>query len=136
MQNTYGAKIYRDSMNRFAVKIEDHSSEFDPAPWVNYQEDRYMGRDGVMYLVVENPLVVDVLGTIVPLDPHFGTEVPPTTQPGLRLVNSLWTKRVPIDDPVKAMYKRDDAGTSFYYVHDNPNKTGCDCLKISMSHCW
>ena len=52
MQNTYGAKIYRDSMNRFAVKIEDHSSEFDPAPWVNYQEDRYMGRDRVMYLVV------------------------------------------------------------------------------------
>lgn len=88
MQNTYGARIYRDPMNRFAVKIEDHSFDFDPAPWVNYQEDRYMGRDKVMYLVVENPLVVDVLGNIVPLDPHFGTEVPPTAQPGLRLVNS------------------------------------------------
>lgn len=36
MQNTYGVKVYRDSMNRFAIKIEDHASEFDPAPWVNY----------------------------------------------------------------------------------------------------
>ena len=64
--NTHGAKIYKDFLNRYAVKIEDHASNFDPSPWVNYQEDRYMGRDVVMYLIVENPDEIDNLGNIVP----------------------------------------------------------------------
>src|SRR5271156_3946483 len=73
-----------------------------------------------MYLVVANPLIVDILGNVVPVDPHFGTEVPPAARPGLRLVNSIWVKRVMTDDPVKALYKRNDSGMNFYYVQDNP----------------
>ena len=36
------------------VKVDDHPSEDEPLVMANYQEDRYMGPHGVMYLVVEN----------------------------------------------------------------------------------
>ena len=35
-ENQLGAKIYIDSTNRFAIKIEDQSTVFDVAPWVNF----------------------------------------------------------------------------------------------------
>ena len=70
MTNTHGARIYRDFISRFAVRVEDHSSPVDPAPRVNYQGDRYMDRNGVMYLLVEDPEAVDVLGN--PVDKEHG----------------------------------------------------------------
>ena len=39
MENNHGALIYKDFINRYAVKIEDHVTIFDPAPWVNFQGD-------------------------------------------------------------------------------------------------
>ena len=65
MENAHGARIYKDFIQRFAVKVEDHPSEVDPTPWVNFQGDRYMGRGGVMYLLIENPKNVDRLGNVV-----------------------------------------------------------------------
>ena len=64
MENTYGAKIYKDFMNRYAVKVEDHLTDFDPSPWVNYQEDRYVSKDGSIYLLVNDPHVRNTLGKI------------------------------------------------------------------------
>ena len=32
MENNHGALIYKDFINRHAVKIEDHVTVFDPAP--------------------------------------------------------------------------------------------------------
>ena len=46
MEIAHGAKIYKDFIQRYAVKVEDHPSDVDPAPWVNFQGDRFMGRDG------------------------------------------------------------------------------------------
>ena len=40
--------------------------------------------------------------------------------PGLRLVNSIRVQRILIDDTTKAMYKREDAGTEFFYLRDYP----------------
>lgn len=69
---------------------EDHHSTSDLAPWVNFQEDRYMGKDGVTYLVVDNPDTVDYLGSIVPPDVHIQAEEPPKpVEPNLKLVNSF-----------------------------------------------
>ena len=65
MENNHGALIYKDFINRYAVKIEDHVTIFDPAPWVNFQGDRYMGRDGGMYVLIENIDEIDKLGTRV-----------------------------------------------------------------------
>ena len=61
-ENAQGTKIYRDFIHRFAVKVEDHASDFDPAPRVNFQGDRYMSEKGVMYLLIDDPDSVDILG--------------------------------------------------------------------------
>ena len=66
-------------MNCFLDKVEDHISDFDATPFVNYQGDCYMGKDGVMYLVVEDFIMVDVLGNVVPKELHHGDKGPPMT---------------------------------------------------------
>ena len=65
MENTHGAKVYKDSYQKFVVKVEDHPSNHDPAPWVNFQGDRFMGRDGTMYLLTDNPNDMDRMGNLV-----------------------------------------------------------------------
>ena len=42
-ENLHAAKIYRDQTDQYMVKVEDHHTAFDPAPWVNFQGDRYIG---------------------------------------------------------------------------------------------
>ena len=51
--NTYGGKIYKDNQGRYLVKTEDHPSTDEVILMANYQGDRYMAPDGVMYLVTE-----------------------------------------------------------------------------------
>ena len=121
MTNALSERIYRDFISRFAVRVEDHSSLVDPAPHVNYQGDRYMDSNGVIYLLVKDPEAVDVLGN--PVDKEHGLieEGPPKIkQQGLRLINSIWIKRVLIDDATKALYKREDAGSGLFYLRDFP----------------
>ncbi|KAI5078952.1 hypothetical protein GOP47_0006623 [Adiantum capillus-veneris] len=116
-ENMYGAKICR------VVKIEDCHSHFDLALWVNYQGDRYMGRDGVSYLFTDNPDAVDVLGRIVPREAHYVDEVPSrSVQPNLKMINLVVTKRVLIGDDNRALYKRNDLGSEFFYHRKNPLK--------------
>ena len=43
--NAYDAPLYRDPMNHWVVKVGDHPTTLDMAPWVNYQGDSYMGKD-------------------------------------------------------------------------------------------
>lgn len=91
------------------VKVEDHITEFDPAPWVNFQGDRYMGQDGAMYIIVEKSNVVDTLGNIVlEADPLRDEGPPRIAIIGYKLVNSILAHRVPIDDATKALYKREE----------------------------
>ena len=91
LENSQGALIYKDFINRFVVKIEDHTTIFDPAPWVNFQGDRYMGKDGSMYLLTEFPEEVDKLGNLVHGEMKIEEEGPPKVELlGFRLVNSIW----------------------------------------------
>ena len=60
-----------------AVEVEDHPLDVDPVPWVNFQGDRYMGRDGSMYLLVENPENVDRLGNTILREERLIEENPP-----------------------------------------------------------
>ena len=49
-----------------------------------------MGRDGVMYLMINNPDVVDALGSVVPLASHVQAEEPPKpVEPNLKLVKKI-----------------------------------------------
>ena len=35
--NTQDVQLFKDPINRWVVKIEEHPTAFDPSPWVNYQ---------------------------------------------------------------------------------------------------
>ena len=63
--NTQDAQLFKDPMNRWVVKIEEHPTAFDPSPWVNYQGEMYMGQEGVRYQVVLEPDRVDKWGQVV-----------------------------------------------------------------------
>ena len=105
--NTYGAFIYKDPSHRFLVKIEDHPTEFNASPFVNYQGDRYIGPQGEMYQVVDDPDAIDSLGGVKVPQPHEGDELPPRPlQEGVKLVNSIVVRIVPLDNPTKALYRQ------------------------------
>ena len=90
LENNHGALIYKDFINRYAVKIEDHVTIFDPAPWVNFQGDHYMGRDESMYVLTENLEEVDKLRTRVQTEIRMDEEGPPRVElVGFRLVNFI-----------------------------------------------
>ena len=121
--NRYGAKIYKDMLGRYLVKIEDHPSPDEPQVMANYQEDRYMGPHGVMYLVVEDP---DHVGPLGEMEPDIETserendEKPPPMDPReYKLFNSARVKRVPIDDPTKGLYTQLHEGERNFYEGDN-----------------
>lgn len=62
----HGAKIYKDYQSLYAIKVEDHPFDFNQAPWVNFQDDQFMGWDGCMYLKTKNLEDMDPLGNLVP----------------------------------------------------------------------
>ena len=94
MENNHGALIYKDFINGYVVKIEDHVTIFDPAPLVNLQGDRYMGRDGSMYVLTENLEEMDKLGIRVHMEVRMDEEGPPRVElVGFRLVNSIHVQR-------------------------------------------
>ena len=39
LENSHGALIYKDFIDQYAIKIEDHFTIFDPAPWVYFLGD-------------------------------------------------------------------------------------------------
>ena len=130
-ENALGAKIYKDQTDQYVVKVEDHPTAFDPAPWVNYQGDRYMGRDGAMYLIVADPEFVDSLGNVTTVADPGKIEGPPELTPaGYKLVNSIRTQRILVDDNTMAVYKREDSGTEFFYLRYNPTDYSLEADKV------
>ena len=131
--NPHGAIVYKDPQNCYLIKIEDHPMEFEATPFVNYQGDHYIGQHGEMYIVVENPDIIDSLGGVRKPKLHEGDEVPPKPiQEGVKLVNSILVRRVHIDDPTKALYKRMDEGTEFFYERYDPLSHNLSEVKILL----
>ena len=60
--NHHRAQLYKDPMNRWVVKVEDHLMAFEATPWVNYQGDLYMGQSGERYMVESELENVDKWG--------------------------------------------------------------------------
>ena len=109
--------VFKDFINCFAIKIEDHATIFDPAPWVSFQGDRYMGRDGSMYMLTDFPQNIDKFGNAVQTRTRIEDEGPPIVDlMGFRLVNSVLVHKAPIDDLDKVLYRRSDQGTEFFYL--------------------
>ena len=60
--NEHNAKIYKDNQGRYVVKVEEYFLEDEPTLIANYKGDRYMGPEGFIYWVVEDPKMVRTLG--------------------------------------------------------------------------
>ena len=46
------------------------------------------------------------------------------SRPGMKPVNSIWVRRVLIDDETKVLYKREEDGSEFFYLrHSSPDYT-------------
>ena len=103
--NAHEAQLYKDPMNRWVVMIEEQPTAFDPAPWVNYQGDIYMGQEGVRYVVTKDPDNVDKWGQVVK-EPN--DEEPPYEESNeLKLLNVIKVKRVRVDDLSLAVYVKE-----------------------------
>ena len=111
-----GGRFFKDNQGRYVVKIEDHPLEDEVILMANYQGDRYMAPNGVMYLVTDEPDNVGPLGEVMgkpeeEISPEEPKEKPPTVDmKEFRLKNSLHVKRVSIDDRVRALYTHEESG--------------------------
>ncbi|MCO5567204.1 hypothetical protein L7F22_020892 [Adiantum nelumboides] len=116
--NLHGAELYRDPMNRWVVKIAEPPTQFDPAPFVNYQGEAYMGQEGDHYVVTSEPGNVDKWGQQVPAEKP---EEPPFREsPDMRLFDTLKVTHIPVDDLSLAVYKRETVDANHVYFAKDP----------------
>ena len=119
--NAHGAQLYKDPLDRWVVKVEDHPTAFEIAPFVNYQGELYMGQNGERYVVTKDPKNVDKWGQIVKEteaeEPPYGDSDDP------KLINVLKVRHIPVDDPNIVLYMRDLEESRGCYFAKNPNRS-------------
>ncbi|MCO5599429.1 hypothetical protein L7F22_053532 [Adiantum nelumboides] len=122
-ENEVDAKIYKDSMEQYFVKLEDRpSDERDVVPVV-YSGDRYFDDQEFMYLVVQNLSIVDKWGMIgtkekVDVEPE---ETPPAlNKPNLKLIRINDMTRVNTDNTFLRLHKYDGEEHIIYYRCEEP----------------
>ena len=74
--NGHGAQLYKDLMNMWVVKVEDHLTAFEATPWVNYKGDLYIKQGGEPFLVTKDLEDVDRWGQLIKVakakEPPYG----------------------------------------------------------------
>ncbi|MCO5609176.1 hypothetical protein L7F22_063399 [Adiantum nelumboides] len=116
--NKLNAKIYKDGMERYCVKVENRRSDMRDLGPVIYSGDRYFDDQGFMYIVVLNPSIVDkwgMTGTKEKVDIE-SKETPPTLDKSnfkLQRVNDM--TRVNTDNIFLGLYKYDGGEHATYY---------------------
>ena len=83
-------------MNCWVIHVEDTSTAFDVAPWVNYQGDLYMEQSGECYIVVTELENVDKWGVIVKADKV--KELPFVDSVDMNLLNTIKVQLIKMDD--------------------------------------
>ncbi|MCO5572960.1 hypothetical protein L7F22_026722 [Adiantum nelumboides] len=123
-ENELGAKIYKDDMERYCVKVEDRPSDVRDTVPVIYIGDHYFDDQGFMYLVVLNPSIVDKWGMTdtkrkVDVEPE---EVPPAlNKPNLNKLQRINDMtRVNTDNTFLGLYKFDNGEHTIYYRCEEP----------------
>ncbi|MCO5578960.1 hypothetical protein L7F22_032811 [Adiantum nelumboides] len=114
-ENDLGAKIYKDGMERYCVKVEDHRGDMRDLVPVIYSGDRYFDDQGFMYIVVLNPSIVDkwgMTGTKEKVDVEPEEAPPALNKPNLTRVNT--------DNIFLGLYKYDGGEHTTYYRCKEP----------------
>ena len=60
--NAHGSQLYKDPLDRWVIKVKDHPTAFEIAPFMTYQGELYMGQNGERYVVTKEPENVDKWG--------------------------------------------------------------------------
>ena len=116
--NAHDAQLYKDPMNRWVMKIEEHPTAFDPSPWVNYQEEMYVGQEGACYQVTTEPNNVDKLGQLVTIQK---IEEPPYEETHeLKLFTTIKVTCILVDDQDIALYMRESMESKQSFCTKNP----------------
>ncbi|RYA39310.1 hypothetical protein DD606_25800, partial [Enterobacter cloacae complex sp. GF14B] len=121
--NEQGARIYKDGMDRYCVKIEDRPSEFKDLVPVSYSGDRYLDDEGTMYLVVLNPNIVDkwgLMGTKAKVDEELEEKAQIMNFPDARLRRENETTRINTDNIYVGLYKYNNGEQDLYYRCEEP----------------
>ncbi|MCO5547700.1 hypothetical protein L7F22_001151 [Adiantum nelumboides] len=121
--NKQGAKIYKDDMDRYYVKIEDRPSEFKDLVPMSYSGARYLDDKGIMYLVVLNPNIVDkwgLMGMKDKVDEEPEEKAPTMSFPDARLRRENETLRVNTDNVYVGLYKHNNGEQDLYYRCKEP----------------
>ena len=100
--NTHDAQLYKDPLDRWVVKVKDHPTAFEIAPFVNYQGELYMGQNGERYVLTKDLENVDKWGQVVneaeAQEPPYGDSEDP------KQINVLKVRHVPIDNHNIVLY--------------------------------
>ncbi|MCO5563942.1 hypothetical protein L7F22_017594 [Adiantum nelumboides] len=121
--NELGAKIYKDGMERYCAKVEDHRCDMRDIVPVIYSGDRYFDDQGFMYIVVLNPSFVDkwrMTGNKekVYFEPK---EAPPAlNKPNLKLQKVNDMTRINTDNILLGLYKYDGEEHATYHQCEEP----------------
>ncbi|MCO5554473.1 hypothetical protein L7F22_008002 [Adiantum nelumboides] len=117
------AKIYKDGMERYCVKIENRRGELRDLVPVIYSGDRYFDDQGFMYIVVLNPSIVDkwrMMGTKEKVDVEPEEAPPALDKPNLKLRRINEMARVNTDNIFLGLYKYDGGEHATYYRYEEP----------------
>ncbi|MCO5612812.1 hypothetical protein L7F22_067083 [Adiantum nelumboides] len=121
--NELGAKIYKDGMERYCVKIEDRQGDMRDLVPIIYSGDRYFDDQGFMYIVVLNPSIVDkwgMTGTKEKVDVEPEEAPPVLDKPNLKLRRINDMTRVNTDNIFLGLYKYDGGEHATYYRCKEP----------------
>ncbi|MCO5557764.1 hypothetical protein L7F22_011335 [Adiantum nelumboides] len=116
--NELGAKIYKDGMEKYCVKIEDHRGDMRDMVSVIYSGNRYFDDQGFVYIVVLNSSIVDkwgMIGTKQKVDVEPEEAPPPLSKPNLKLQRVNDMTRVNTDNIFLGLYKYDGGEHMTYY---------------------
>ncbi|MCO5611004.1 hypothetical protein L7F22_065252 [Adiantum nelumboides] len=121
--NELGAKIYKDRMERYCVKVEDRQGDMRDLMPVIYSGDQYFDDQGFMYIVVLNPSIVDkcgMTGTKEKVDVEPEEVAPALDKPNLKLRRINDMTRVKTDNIFLGLYKYDGGEHATYYRCEEP----------------
>ncbi|MCO5606304.1 hypothetical protein L7F22_060491 [Adiantum nelumboides] len=110
-------------MDRYYVKIEERPSEHRDLVPVVYSGDRYFNKEGLMYLVVQNPNIVDkwaMTSTKEKVDDEPEEAPPVLNKQSVKLMRINDMTQVNTNNVFMGLYKYDRGGHTLYYRCEKP----------------
>ncbi|MCO5612813.1 hypothetical protein L7F22_067084 [Adiantum nelumboides] len=122
-ENGMGAKIYKDGMERYCIKVEDRRGDTRDLVPIIYSGDQYFDDQEFMYIVMLNPNIEDkweMSGTKEKIDVEPEEAPPALNKLNLKLQRVNDMTRVNTDNIFLGLYKYDGREHTTYYQCKEP----------------